>query len=484
MKLKYIFTAIASAALVAVGCTEKYEISSLDEIQLSKTFISIPMEGGSVSVDLNAATDWEFAKIFEVNVYDDEGNKVKDENGDYVMESVALPDWLEATPLSGKAGEVKLTFTAGKVDAGRETQLIINAGGKKQNLTVRQGEIAASTATCADVIAAPDGKTFIVTGTCTSIANTVYGNWYLNDGTGEIYIYGTVDATGKYNWAGFNIEVGDEVTVKGSKVTYNGIVEFIDAKVVSVKKSLLKCTTPELSVTKAGGEVIAKFIVKGDGLVFNVPAEVSAWANVVNIKTIKASDSENPDTTAVTILVQENAGLARSGNIEFTSSSSAGKSSATVKVNQSGPSYIYEKATAVTSGKKYLMVTDGGAFTLLEGKTYGYPENTPVTVEDGSIELFSDELAFVFTSKDSGYTIMSTNGDYIYQSGTYDSFNWGSDPKSGDVWNVEAQADGTFKITNASVNKWIQYSSNYSSWGSYNTEKGAMPELYELVSEE
>jgi hypothetical protein len=50
--------------------------------------------------------------------------------------------------------------------------------------------------TCAEVIAGPDSKTYQVTGTVTAIANTTYGNWYLTDKTGTIYIYGTLDAKG------------------------------------------------------------------------------------------------------------------------------------------------------------------------------------------------------------------------------------------------------------------------------------------------
>ena len=60
-----------------------------------------------------------------------------------------------------------------------------------------QGLSTVSTATCAEVIAGPDSKTYQVKGVCTSIANTTYGNWYLKDDTGEIYIYGTLDKNGK-----------------------------------------------------------------------------------------------------------------------------------------------------------------------------------------------------------------------------------------------------------------------------------------------
>ncbi|MDE7128148.1 MAG: DNA-binding protein [Bacteroidales bacterium] len=332
MKLRYLFFAIVSCVLLFAGCKESYEIAQLDEIQLSQTFVCIPVEGGSTKVSLTAKTEWEFDKIFSVNVLDENGNKVKDEDGKYVYENVALPDWLDVSPLSGDAGEFELTFSAEGSEAGRETSLAILANGKKQHITVRQGEILASEATCAEVIAGADGKTYIVEGVCTRIANTTYGNWYLDDGTGEIYIYGTVNATGAYDWAGFGIEVGDVVKVKGPKLTYGSVVELVDATCLSVTKSLLQVVTPELTAEKEGGEVVAKFVAKGSDFGFDMPDDIREWAQILRTGKISAESAGDPDTTTVTIAVAANLGAARTGEITFTSGSSAG----TVVISQDG----------------------------------------------------------------------------------------------------------------------------------------------------
>lgn len=92
------------------------------------------------------------------------------------------------------------------------------------------------TATCAQIIAGAEEQNFRVTGVCTSIKDTNYGNWYLQDETGEIYVYGTITPSGSYNWASFGIEVGDTVTLEGPKMTYKGQVELYDATVISVQK--------------------------------------------------------------------------------------------------------------------------------------------------------------------------------------------------------------------------------------------------------
>ena len=318
MKMKNIIAVLASGALLFAGCTKEYEVTTLDVIQLSKTFISVPEDGTPVTVELTASVDWSFDKLFEHEI---EGQY---EDHEVAKEMKETPEWLTVSNVSGGAGTTKLTFTAEASEVGREAKLVISAGGKKQNLTVRQGEIQASVATCAEVIAAVDGQSFTVTGTCTSIVNTTYGNWYLNDGTGEIYIYGTVNDSGQNAWDTFNIEVGDEVTVSGSKVTYGSTVEFVDAKFISVKKSLLQ--VPENGVTdflvnkygyrinsegtvidgeNAANEIVAEFIVKGNGILFEIPSDMQSWAQVTDIKVVapEEEDSEDPDITEVTIKV-------------------------------------------------------------------------------------------------------------------------------------------------------------------------------------
>ena len=91
-------------------------------------------------------------------------------------------------------------------------------------------------ATCAEVIAGPNDKTYQVTGVCTSIDNTTYGNWYLKDATGSIYIYGTLDAKGATkNFLSLGLEVGDEVTVQGPKTTYGTTVELVNVTVIKIQ---------------------------------------------------------------------------------------------------------------------------------------------------------------------------------------------------------------------------------------------------------
>ncbi|MCC8037056.1 MAG: DUF6359 domain-containing protein [Bacteroidales bacterium] len=139
-------------------------------------------------------------------------------------------------------------------------------------------------------------------------------------------------------------------------------------------------------------------------------------------------------------------------------------------------SYGYVKA--VTAGKAYLLYADGGIATPLSGN-YGYLQLADATIANNKIEAeVTNE--FTFESTTGGYYIKDSNGKYLYQTGTYNSFNVSADlPDEGAVWTVEILSDGTAKILNTSVNKYIQKPADYSSLGSYADANGTLPYLFE-----
>ena len=259
MKLRYLFSMILSSVLLLSSCV-KENTASWDNIKLSATYLSIPEEGGTAKLTVTATEDWAFVE--------------------------AAPEWLTIDKMSGTAGETEVTLSAEKTTSGREAELSIKAGGNIQYLRVRQGSLEASSATCAEVIEGPDGKTYRVKGTVTAIANTTYGNWYLNDGTGEVYVYGTLDKDGKTkNFASLGIEVGDVVEVEGPKLTYGTTVELVDVTVLSIEKALLKIVTSEPTVAAEGGEVTIEVAYKGKGLFPAVSEDAQDWLSIVSTET-------------------------------------------------------------------------------------------------------------------------------------------------------------------------------------------------------
>lgn len=110
----------------------------------------------------------------------------------------------------------------------------------------------------------------------------------------------------------------------------------------------------------------------------------------------------------------------------------------------------YKKATSVESGKEYLLVAQR------DNKTYyAYPLKSNYTygaLSVGTVNELTDVVkvktkykdGFIFTTEGAGYSIKDVDTNrYLIQKGTYTTFNVDDVPTA---WNVEKQADGTFKI--------------------------------------
>lgn len=152
------------------------------------------------------------------------------------------------------------------------------------------------------------------------------------------------------------------------------------------------------------------------------------------------------------------------------------------------PPTYYVPVTTVTAGKKYLIVANNSsvycAATPVASGNFGYLQKTEVTVMTEGImsDDSTDALAFTINaSANAGYNIIDSNGKYVYQTGTYNNFNVSTSlPSSGADWTIDIDADGLATITNTYVNKWVQYSTQYSSYGIYDTVSGILPQLYML----
>ena len=99
----------------------------------------------------------------------------------------------------------------------------------------------------------------------------------------------------------------------------------------------------------------------------------------------------------------------------------------------------------------------------------------------------NESNAFKFTASGAGYTIQQSDDRYLYMVGTHKTFQVSEAVPDEDVaasiWTVEPQDDGTVKITNAVMGKWMQYSSSFTSYGAYDSDQdgGYRPVLYEKV---
>ncbi|MBE6238858.1 MAG: DNA-binding protein [Bacteroidales bacterium] len=305
MKLRNIFTILAAALTFAfVGCQEEERF--LSEVKVSSSYVALPAEGGSQTIDVTAVGAWEFTGI---------------------------PEWLTVSPASG-SGDATVTFTAGKAESTNEAALELVCEGAVQTINVLQmtEKLEVPISTCAEVNNGQDGVVYRVKGTVTSIANTTYGNWYLQDETGSVYIYGTLYDGAEKQFTKHGIEVGDIVTVEGPRKDYNGTIELVNVTVIEIEKSLIKVdeVSPEdATLPIEGGEFTVTLTAKGEGVTVVVPEAAQSWLSVTGV-------SASASTTVVTFTAAANAGGDRETELTFKTTSNGVEYTAVTALKQTG----------------------------------------------------------------------------------------------------------------------------------------------------
>lgn len=160
----------------------------------------------------------------------------------------------------------------------------------------------------------------------------------------------------------------------------------------------------------------------------------------------------------------------------------AGKATCTIYVWH----YVtYKKATAIESGKKYLIVAqrDGNTYYAMPQKetaNFGYL-NTLMkkgTLDELKIESSYDDN-FVFAKYEDGYSIQDCYGRYLYMDDEHAAFQLGKEPVA---WELEASDNGTFSLTNNG--KFIQFGQGtFKSFGAYAIMQDitVLPMLFKMV---
>ena len=348
MKLRNIFTALAVAALTFVGCQE--EDRFLDEVQVSQSLVTLDVNGGSADITVTATADWKIAEVKdvwpEVVTRDEDGNV-----------TATAPSWLKANVTSGAAGETKVTFSAEATTETRELVLNLECAGATQQLRVLQmaEKIETPMSTCAQVIAGEDGKIYRIKGVCTSIANTTYGNWYIDDGTGVVYVYGTLYQGATKQFEKLGLEVGDIVTIEGPRKDYSGTIEMIDVTVLDIEKSLIKVekVLPEGPISLEGGKTTAILTVKDGDFSVVIPEDAS-WLTAGEPYTVGTS-------TFIDLTAAPNEGGARKTTVTFKTKVGEKEYVAMADIEQEG-------AIAEVTVADFLAKPEGTALYKLTGK--------------------------------------------------------------------------------------------------------------------
>ncbi len=150
--------------------------------------------------------------------------------------------------------------------------------------------------------------------------------------------------------------------------------------------------------------------------------------------------------------------------------------------DEPGEEATFTKVTNVTDGTYIIAVQTGGAYKVAKNVeasyNYGYLYVSDATATGNTITLNPEGMTFTLTSTAEGYTIQDESGRYLYMEGTFNNWNLGDNPSSGQYYTIDRNADGSFKIANVAMGKWMQFDEEHNSFGSYSDERGIMPFLY------
>lgn len=345
MKLKYLFPLFIAVVAFMTSCNDENTMTLLDEVQVSASYVAIPVDGGSNTITITANDSWTLEKIVTKK------DSVK---------------WLSISAASGVAGKNEVTFSAPSALDGRTAEVLLHSGGKTQRINIIQGVAKISEATAAEVNAGLDGKTFRVTGVCTAIQNTKYGNWYLTDETGSVYIYGTLDAKGgTKNFLSLGMEVGDEVTIEGPKSSYKGNPQMVNVSVIKINKSLVKVDSVENEVLPVeGGEFTAHLTCKGQGVSVDIPEDAKSWLSISSVQ-------QAGTDAVVKFKAAANTGGDRQTTITFNTTEGGKKYSTQTMLTQKGAivkATIAEFLAAEVGNTQYRLA---GIITKIENDKYG-----------------------------------------------------------------------------------------------------------------
>jgi hypothetical protein len=326
------------------------------------------------------------------------------------------PGYGEACSIYNAAYYYDITYSAADnnwvlVDGGYEypetLPVLVKAENPVEEPVVPEGPQAISVA---DFLKLSVGTTeYQLTGVMEGTYNTTYGNFYLNDGTGKVLVYGltaTKKTSNDKSFASLGLRDGDTVTLIGTRSDYNGT-----AQVGGPAYYVSHVAAPYLELSNASAVVdhdATSYTLKVES---NLDWMVVPSATVTPDKTSGSGNGEivlsfaaNETDTPVEHLVVVMAGsITKTFALTQKAVPSADADPRYVKVNEEQEDW---------SGR-YLIVFGNNAHATLSGKDLNATK--PVNIVAGEIEATSelDAAVMTVTKKGDKYVMTYPDGKYF-----------------------------------------------------------------------
>lgn len=450
MKIRNIIIAL-SAVVLATACAEESIAPSYDSLTVSQNFISLEA-GVDATFTLIATENWAIYKPL-LPTHDEDGELIWD---------------LQISPESGAAGTHTITIKTDSTLSTRQAELCIVIGDRteldaaykaltdleaeyeaaldvcltkaeskkvdkefepkvkaaeavvnsllvsseRKYVTLKQtaGKQEINYITCKEANELADGPTVYVKGSVTKIENTLYGNWTLKDDTGDLYIYGTLDANGaEKNFESLGLAEGDEVFITGPRGSYNGKPQIVNATVLKINKAFIKLENNSVEVAKDSGS-------------FEIPLTLmdgAKWAVTTKTEwlTVKSTHPKDGKTiVTVDYAAYDKLAKPRTGSLTFT---------ATKEVEEENEEGEKEKVTK--SAELTFAVTQAGVIPtpVAIKEAVAAKKKTWVAVEGIVTAVCGDGIIITDKAGDVllGYKAEADLGDEVVVYGERDEYN-------------------------------------------------------------
>ena len=425
MKLRYIIPSFIALVAMFASCSDDNDPTYLDEVKVSQSIVTLPTEGGKVTITVNASSDWQFEEVFEETVTDEDGNET--------TVKYAIPEWLSVSQTSGGAGVTEITFSADEATENHNVELKISCAGKTQRINVIQQaeETEPVIYTVAEAVAMikakqqPESAVYVKGIVCRIQEISVqYGNatYFLSD-DGKysadgvwLEVYRGYWLNGQKFTEGNEFGVGDEMVIKGVLIDYQGTPETNQGtcEVVSINKSLIGIDGVELLGAEEGeGEGVTEFPLEGGAIKVNINTKGNGFHVVIPEEAKSWLHIDDFGADYVTLKADENTGGDRSVTVGFTTEADGTTYSCEQSFTQKGAIVavsIAEFNAAEVGETQYRL---SGIITKIANSSYG----------NYYIRDYSGET-YVYGTGDKGYfeTLGLKEGDIVTIVGKRDEY--------------------------------------------------------------
>lgn len=209
MKIRHFIFIILPILLMAQGCGENNPEQAKQVFEVSNASLSFGIDGGTTSITVTSTSLW----------------KTSCDAG-----------WVSVTPAgqSGSETPVQVSVTVQKnIGSERTASIIFTSDSQTKTLAISQEGVVDDgipRLTIAEFRSKKDSPDnwYRISGEVVSITSSQYGDLYIMDDTGYVYVYGLAAKKGGDNmkeYAGLGIKAGDVITIVANHKTYNDVIE-------------------------------------------------------------------------------------------------------------------------------------------------------------------------------------------------------------------------------------------------------------------